>query len=114
MLQRKLKTEVRSNSQTTNISKSVEVGLAASVTAGVEYGSFSGESTVSSEFRRTISSSLTSCISTSNSNTTYDPGMSTCKMEHYGITAIWQYVVEARYKGKTYNIRTKHSDLYYD
>lgn len=99
---------VESKSETVTLNKTVESALSASVTAGVEYGGFSGGSTAEASTKTTIANSMRSCISTSGSKTVEDEGLSKEELERYGITAIYQYVGEIRYGGETYFIKTEH------
>jgi hypothetical protein len=101
-------TEVESMSKTVTLDKTVENALSTSVTAGIDYGAFSGGSTAEASTRTTITNSMKSCISKSGTVEKTDLGLSIEALERYGITAMYQYVGEIRYGGQTYIIKTQH------
>jgi hypothetical protein len=105
----KVTTEVEySENSIKKVSTSVTNALSASVTAGVEYGAYSGEATVSASTQETLNESMQTSITKTGKVTSENLGLSNDDMVKYGIHAVWQYVGVATYSGSTMHIKTTY------
>ena len=100
------RTSVRTESTTVKLNKTTETALSASVTAGVEYGSYSGESTLSASRKTTLSQSIKTSISKSHTEIEKSPGISNKDIVKFGIRGMFEYIVKVRHKGVEYTITT--------